>query len=292
MPEMPEVETIRRDVIKKALRKTVDSLEINYAKIVKSPIQIFKKALIGNQFKSIDRIGKLLIVKIDKSPYYLLLHLKMTGQIIYRKQNRLLIGGHSNGIRDKDVEINSLPNKHTHVIFNFSDGSKFFFNDMRKFGYLKIVNEDELKKIKEQYGIEPLTKKFTFENLKSVLKNRKTNIKAVLLNQKLVSGLGNIYVDEVLFKSKILPNRPAQYLKEQEIKAIIENANQIILKAIKYRGTTFSNYMDASGRKGNYSQFLRVFGHQGEKCSDCGQGLVTKIKIAGRGTHFCSKCQV
>ncbi len=293
MPELPEVETIRRDVIKKLLNKKIVRVESSYKKIVKSNFKIFRKILVNNYFYKANRIGKLLILELGDKKNYLLIHLKMTGQVIYTDNDKLLAGGHSMGDNKKIPGIgDSLPNKHTHIIFDFQDGSKMYFNDMRKFGYLKIVNKNELDEIKAGYGIEPMTKEFNFENLKEILKNRKTSIKAFLLNQKQVSGLGNIYVDEVLFMAKVRPDRLAGKLNTREIKDIIKYVNSILKKAIKYRGTTFSNYADTSGKKGNYTKFLKVFGRIGDTCPGCKNGLIIKKKIAGRGTHFCSKCQV
>ena len=203
-----------------------------------------------------------------------------------------MVGGHSlsSGSYEKSVG-GKLPNKHTRAIFYFSGGGKLFFNDLRKFGYLKLVKKDELLEIlKNNYGPEPLTPEFNFENLKNILHNRRISIKAALLNQKLVSGLGNIYVDETLFASKILPTRIANEVNPEEIKRLVKEANRIIKKAIDYRGTTFSNYVDSTGKKGNFSQFLQVYGRGKEKCLVCGQPL-SKVKLAGRGTHYCKNCQ-
>lgn len=291
MPELPEVETIRRDVVKKIINKKIKKVEVGYEKIIKSDLVLFKKILLHNFFSEADRIGKLLILKLGDKKNYLLIHLKMTGQIIYASGKELIAGGHNLGKGKKIPGIgDSLPNKHTHVIIDFQDKSKIYFNDFRKFGYMKLVDKKELGKIKADYGIEPLTEKFNFKNLKKVLNGRKTSIKAALLNQKLVSGLGNIYVDETLFMAKIRPDRLAGDLSDKEIKNIIRYADKIIEKAIKYRGTTFSNYADTSGKRGNYTEFLKVFGKNGQPCPAC-NGPIIKKRIAGRGTHFCPKCQ-
>jgi formamidopyrimidine-DNA glycosylase len=293
MPELPEVETIRRDVVNKLLNKKIIKVESGYKKIIKTNFKIFKKFLVNNYFRKADRIGKLLILEIGDKENFLLIHLKMTGQIIYTDKHELFAGGHSVGNNKKIAGVgDSLPNKHSHVIFNFQDGSKMYFNDMRKFGYLKIVNKKELGTIKAGYGIEPMTKEFNFGNLKERLKNKKTTIKAFLLNQKQVSGLGNIYVDEILFMAKVKPDRLAGKLKTQEIKDIIKYSDKILKKSIEYRGTTFSNYVDTGGKKGNYTKFLKVFGRTGEVCPGCKKELIVKKKIAGRGAHFCPKCQV
>jgi formamidopyrimidine-DNA glycosylase len=155
---------------------------------------------------------------------------------------------------------------------------------------MKIVDADNLKKIKNNYGIEPLTSNFKFSEFKKVFFKKKINVKALLLNQKLLSGIGNIYADEILFDANINPKMAAGKLLIKQIEAIYRSVKKIIKKAIKHRGTTFSDYRDTSGRKGNFSRFLRVYGREGEKCVKCGNPI-KKIKLGGRGTRFCEKCQ-
>jgi formamidopyrimidine-DNA glycosylase len=290
MPEMPEVETIRRD-LSALLGKKITALKILSPKSASHSAAFFEKSLLGNKLIKVDRRGKLLILSISNG-LFLLIHLKMTGQLIYQSKNLKVVGGHSlsSGSYEKSVG-GKLPNKHTRAIFNFSSGGVLYFNDLRKFGYLKLVKKDELEKIlKNNYGPEPLSSEFTAEKLKKIFKTRKTNIKAVLLNQKLISGLGNIYVDEALFAAKIRPTRPANKIKPKEIERLVKETNKLIKFAIKHRGTTFSNYVDSKGKKGNFSQFLKVYGRGKEKCLVCGNPII-KIKIAGRGTHYCQNCQ-
>ena len=290
MPELPEVETIKRDLEKSIIGLEIKSLIFKSDKEIKNKKNLFNKILIDNKFKSVERIGKLLIFKLGEG-YFLLIHLKMTGQLIFCSKNKFIAGGHSlkKGSLTESVGGN-LPNRYTRVVFNFKNGSKLFFNDLRRFGYLKLVKKEDLKEIILKYGIEPLKEDFNLENLKKVLKNRKTNIKSILLNQNLISGIGNIYNDEILFDAGIRPDRSASKIKTEEMKRIISSANKIIKKAIESRGTTFSDYTDGEGRRGNFSNFLKVYGREGEKCKKCG-GVVKKIKLAGRGTYFCPKCQ-
>lgn len=299
MPELPEVETIKNDLKKAILNKKIADIIVSKKSVVKSPFNGFIKILKKNNFKDISRIGKLLIFEIRRAAAngahpnkfnkedkkYLLIHLKMTGQLVYREKNKCIAGGH-----EAPGGIGKLPNKYSHAVFNFQDGSSLYFNDMRRFGYLKIVGEDELKKIKNKFGIEPLTKNFTFEKFKEIFKKKKKNIKAILMDQALIAGIGNIYADEILFKAKIKPARIAASLKDDEMKKIFNAANEILKKAIKFRGTTFSDFVDSQGRKGNFSGILKVYGREGEKCFRCG-GVVKKIKLGGRGTRFCEKCQ-
>lgn len=284
MPELPEVETIRQDLRAKIIGLKIKNIEVRNQKSVRGETDVFCSVLKGNSIKEIDRIGKLLIFQLAKSGQYMLTHLKMTGQLIYSFRGGRVAGGHS---LDKGDGLES--SKHTHVIISFSDGSQLQFNDMRKFGYLQLVNSKELEKIKAGYGIEPGKENFSLADLKKVFANRKTNIKAVLLNQKLISGIGNIYADEILFAAKVKPTRIANSLSETEIKKIHKASLEIIKKAIKNRGTTFSNYRDADGQKGNFSRFLQVYERAGLKCLRC-SGIIKKIKLAGRGTHFCD-CQ-
>jgi len=290
MPELPEVETIKRD-LNALVNKKIVAFKLLSPKTASHSAAFFKKSLVGQKLIDIQRRGKLLIL-VMQNGLYLLIHLKMTGQLIYQSRETKIIGGHSlsSGSYEKSVG-GKLPNKHTRAIFNFSGGGQLFFNDLRKFGYLKLVKKEELDKIlQNNYGPEPLTPEFTATKLKNILKSRKTNIKAVLLNQKLIAGLGNIYVDEALFATKIKPTRPANKVKAEEIEVLVRESNKLIKKAINHRGTTFNNYVDSKGKKGNFSQFLQVYGRKGEKCLVCG-GPISRIKLAGRGTHYCPNCQ-
>jgi formamidopyrimidine-DNA glycosylase len=183
-----------------------------------------------------------------------------------------------------------LPNKWSHIILEFKNSARLFYNDIRRFGYLKIVGAEELEKIKKRYGIEPLTPNFTFANFKKVFLHRRVAIKVLLLNQQLIAGLGNIYVDEVLFQAKVYPQHQASSLTAAEISRIFKVISLILTKAITYRGTTFNNYIDTAGRKGGFVDFLQVYGRAGQKCFRCG-GVVKKIRLGGRGTHYCEKCQ-
>lgn len=268
MPELPEVETIRRDLTKKILHKKISHLEIRKRKIIKSNFLNFKKILLKNSFTKINRIGKLLIFHLADNKNYLLAHLRMTGQLIYQQTG-----------------------KYTRVIFIFSDQSKLYFNDLRQFGYLKIVQKPELDKIISKYGIEPLTKNFTKEKFTQIIKNKKISIKSVLLDQALISGIGNIYADESCFAAKINPKKISNKLSAKEANNLFLAIKKIIKKAISNRGTSFRNYVDATGQKGNFTQKLMVYGRAGEKCLLCKKGMIIKIKINGRGTSYCSFCQ-
>jgi len=297
MPELPEVETIRRDLAKTVIGREITDLQLFFSKTAKNDAAFFINSLKNKKFETLDRVGKLLIFKIkntakEKENKYLLIHLKMTGQLILVGKQEKIAGGHSLGDSSFETAVGGdLPNKHTRAVFSFKNGYQLFFNDLRKFGYLKVVDEAELARIIEQgYGPEPLTKNFTFEYLTTVLKNKKISIKGFLLNQKLIAGLGNIYVDESLYLAGVRPERAAGSLKKSEIQALHEAINKVIAQAIKYRGTTFNSYVDSSGRKGNFSRLLHVYGRSKEACFKCGKPIQKK-KLAGRGTHYCPHCQ-
>ena len=172
----------------------------------------------------------------------------------------------------------------------FADGARLHFNDLRAFGYMKIVQKEEMERVKERFGIEPLTTSFTLAEFTNRLKERKTSIKAALMNQALFAGLGNIYADESCFAAGIRPARRAVALTRQEIKRLYEAIQRVLKRAIKERGTTFNNYLDPYGRKGNFIKQLKVYGRGGEACKRC-QTTLKKIKVAGRGTVFCPRCQ-
>ena len=292
MPELPEVETIIRDLRKRILGIKIFDIEVLLPRIVKNTKVNFKKKLINNRFLNIERIGKLIVIKLERGGF-LLVHLKMTGQLIYQKGKKIIAGGHSEGnVRPvpSEVEGVTLPNKWTRVVLTFQDKSKLYFNDLRTFGYLRIVDNKELEVVKSKFGVEPLGIELTLNLFKEKIKPRKTSIKVVLLNQQIIAGLGNIYVDEILFRAGLRPTRKASGLKNKELEAIYKAIRPILRQAIKARGTTFNNFVDADGHVGNFISRLKVYGRAGEKCKKCGS-KIKKIKVAGRGTHFCAQCQ-
>jgi len=156
---------------------------------------------------------------------------------------------------------------------------------------MKIVDAKELERALAAFGPEPLSPEFTLKELRKILKNKKTSIKQLLMNQKFIAGIGNIYADEACFLAKIKPVRKAASLTESEIKSLYNGIKKILKLAIKKRGTTFNNYRDADGHKGNFVKYLKVYGREGEKCKRCRHGIIQKVRLGGRGTHFCPKCQ-
>lgn len=291
MPELPEVETIRRDLERVVLHKQIADVEVHLGRVVRTGFLRFIATLQDNHFVRIHRTGKLLQFELAHGDF-LLVHLKMTGQLICQLPESanalsagLIVGGHPM------AEISNLPNKYTHVEFSFEDGTKLFFNDVRTFGYLELVNAEERKEIVNKFGIEPLTENFLLEDFQNIFQNKKASIKALLLNQQLIAGIGNIYADEICFRAKVLPDLSAKELTSAQIKRIFNATNSIMQKAVQKRGTTFSDYVDASGKKGGYLDYLKVYQRDGRLCLRCEEVKIEKIRVAGRGTHFCPNCQ-
>lgn len=297
MPELPEVETIRRDLAERLPGRKIAAIEIFSAKTALPSAAFLKRHLSGRRIVGVDRRGKLLIIRLKPlkgSPDNLLIHLKMTGQLIYIGPQSRIAGGHSLSAARQGFEAavgGILPNAYTRAVITLSPQATLYFNDLRKFGYIKLATEAELVKIiAANYGPEPLTADFTRASLEKALAGKKVKVKAALLDQKRIAGLGNIYVDESLFAAGISPLRLAKDVSPEEVKKLHGVINKIIKKAILHRGTTFSDYRDSRGKKGNFSAFLQVYGRHGQACPNCGQPL-KKAKVAGRGTHYCPDCQ-
>lgn len=278
MPELPEVETIKRQLFGKIVGKKIKSVEVLTPRLIKAPLGNFKKAVLDSTIKNVQRRAKLLIIDLS-SGYSLLIHLKMTGQLIYQlpRHPELVSGSH----------------KHAHIVYTFSDGSKLFHNDLRKFGFVKLLKTEETPRYleKEKYGPEPLEKKFTVGVFKNLLSTRlRQKIKSALMDQSFVAGIGNLYADEICFYAKVAPARIISDLKDAEIKKLFQGIKKILLQAIARHGSSVDKYVDAEGKQGEFAPFLKVYGREGEKCSRCG-GTIKRIKLGGRGTHFCPKCQ-
>ena len=286
MPELPEVETVRLQLKHKILGKTIDSVKIFHMRTVEHN-HSFGKKLKGKQFADIDRVGKLMIFSFkDENNLFLLAHLKMTGQFFFvDKKGEVAGGGHS--MTAADIK---LPHKHTRVAFHFTDGTTLYFNDMRLFGYTKLANTREVAKAREGFGPEPIDPEFDVDWFTEKLKRRNTPIKAALLDQSFVAGLGNIYVDEALWRAKVQPMRKASLVTKKEAAAIAAASGDVMNESIAIGGTTFQSFADTDGHAGNFSAYLKVFGKQGEACSRCGT-VILKTRCAGRGTHYCPSCQ-
>jgi len=278
MPELPEVETIRRQLNRLIVDKKIKSVKVRLPKIVKAPLPAFRRALVGAKIKTVARRAKIFAITLDNG-WSMLIHLKLTGQMVYQK-----IGSKEQKTSDK----------YTHVIFRFSDGSRLLFNDLRQFGYIKLIKTRDLDNyfLREKFGPEPLDKKFTPVSFKAILRRRpKAKIKSWLMDQKNIAGIGNIYSDEILFAAKVHPLRRVETLSLPEVKNIFGAIKKILLRAIKYRGTSAENYLDAFGQKGKFLPKLAVYGKEGQKCVKCKHQIV-RIKINSRSAHFCPNCQI
>ncbi len=285
MPELPEVETLAVDLDAQLRGKVISRLElIGKHSIVKNHWPSFKKSLEGKKIIRIFRRAKMVV--IDLGDQVLLIHLKMTGQLIYVLKKNIIVGGHpivSTGI--------NVPNAFTRFVLYFKDGAVLYFNDIRKFGWIKLLTRDEFEVLDQSTGVEPLGRQFTYLFFSRMLERRKnTTIKAALLDQKQLVGLGNIYVDEVLFRSGVRPTRRVATLGESERKKLFQAIPYILKKSISKRGTTFRTFLDSKGERGNFMSFLKVYGRNGKQCPQCG-AEIQKTRVAGRGSHWCKNCQ-
>lgn len=283
MPELPEVETIVRDLNEKLKNKKIVAVKSLDKKVFYlTPRDV--KNILGKKIKAVKRRAKMIIIELADS--YLIIHLKMTGQLVYQSKTSLITGG--NPIVNQDKK---LPNKFSRVIFKFNNNGILYFNDVRRFGWIKLMARDKFVDFNGRLGVEPLNPYFTLEYFNQVLSRKyRTSIKQVLLDQKYISGIGNIYADESLFIARIKPFRKVNALRAAEIKKLWQAIPKILKYAIKHRGTSFNDYVDAQGRAGNFVKYLKVYGRAGEKCKNCGQ-TVKKMKLGGRGTHWCDSCQ-
>ena len=273
MPEMPEVETVRRTLLPLIKGKTIKEVTVWYPKIITGDAKEFARQLTGKKIENIDRYAKYLLIRLSNN-LTIVSHLRMEGK--YRL-----------------VKINTKKDKHDHVQIVFKDNSALRYNDVRKFGRMQLIKtgtEREKTGI-GKLGVEPNSAAFTVSYLQNGLARKKKNIKNTLLDQSIVAGLGNIYVDEVLWETKIHPLSQANAIPAEKIAQLHDNINSLIELAIAERGTTVHTYLDANGKTGGFQKMLQVYGHKGEPCVRCGTPL-EKIKVNGRGTTFCPKCQV
>jgi len=282
MPELPEVETIKLGLQDKIIGLKISDIEVRVAKIFQGD----PKEVISAKIKNINRRAKILIFDLDNDKS-LVIHLKLTGQLVYHKNGASAIFGHPIPFAGT-----TLPSKTTHVIFTFSGGSKLFYNDVRKFGWIKVVATDQVPKLQimTEFGPEPLTPEFTEEKFKEIILRKKTPIKLVLMDQVQIAGVGNIYANEALFLAKIHPQKKANTLSNKEITKLYKSLFLVLREGIKYGGSSENAYVDALGGLGKMQEYLRVYGKTGEKCPKC-KDVIKRIALGGRGTFFCPKCQ-
>jgi len=293
MPELPEVETVRSGLERLITGRIVQDTTFDTQKSFPNSPEDTKAFLIGARIKSIHRRGKVLTIDLS-SNYSLVIHLKMTGQLVFidsharLKSKKRFGAGHPN----KSL-LGDLPDKSTRVKLTFEDGSALYFNDQRKFGWMRLLPTVEVPEIDffKRLGPEPLQSTFTRELFTERLMRRKqSRIKAVLLDQSVIAGIGNIYADESLWAAKIHPETRVILISRSKLRALHEAIINILRLSIEKGGSTDRNYVDAEGKKGSYIQFAKVFRKEGKQCERC-QSTIVKIRSAGRGTHLCPRCQ-
>jgi len=286
MPELPEVETVRKYLQKEAVGEEIKSVEVLKPKIVKEiPATSFKKKLKNQKINKVRRRGKYLLIDLDD--YTLVSHLRMEGYYHFNEKPQ-----HPVTKKKTIAHFVNLEKKHDHIIFKFKSGRILSYNDSRQFGTMELVNlkdENSLKGVAKQ-GLEPGDEKLDVDYFIKETHNRKVAIKKILLEQTTISGLGNIYVDECLFASYIHPLTPVSLLSGKEIKLLLKEINIIIKEAIKMGGTTISSFTPDGEKIGFFQQQLKVYQRKGKPCLRC-ETLIEKIVVGGRGTHFCPQCQ-
>ena len=284
MPELPEVQTVVNHLAGNIIGKVFFDSEVKAPKMVSRG---FQQKLKGRKVIGVERRAKMIVINLSKE--YLLVHLKMTGQLVFvDKEGKATGGGHP--ITSEDFKIHEV-GRFTHIILNFKDGSRLLFHDVRKFGWMKLASQAELEAISERHGVEPLSKDFSLKKFKEILGRRPNlKIKQLLLDQSLIAGIGNIYADESLFAAGIRPNRRSGILQDIEITKLHQAIIKNLKAAIKLGGTSVNTFVSSSGQRGKFVEKLQVYGRGGKRCFNC-NSILQKIKLAGRGTVYCPKCQ-
>lgn len=289
MPELPEVQTIVNELSKDIKGEVIKDVWAGKKKLIRNiSFTKFKETIKDKKIIDIRRRAKYIIIELSNN-YILLVHLKMTGHFLLGKwkiENDKAIPIIKGPIKDDKY------NQYVHIIFYLDNKKELGFSDLRQFGKIELYTKEEFKNIKEvnSLGVEPLTSEFTLDYLKKIVRSKKTNIKTLLLDQKKIAGIGNIYASEILFLAKVNPLRSTETLTDKEIKEIYNAINIILNKALKLLGTSISDYRRVSGEKGDYQNHTLVYGKKGKKCPDC-DGTIKYVKIAQRGTFYCPLCQ-
>ena len=273
MPELPEVQTTINGLKKKVLNRAFLDIWTDTPKLFKKPdFETFRKKIKNKKIINIKRRGKNIIFELSEG-YFLLVHLKMTGHFLYDKY-------------DEEDPMNSF----IRVKFFLDNNKLLALSDLRKFAKIQLLTKEEIKKELKHLGIEPLSADFTFEKFKAIIKSKKGRIKQVLMDQKDIVGIGNIYADEILWRAKIHPEKKPADLSSEEVKRMYKAIKEILLKALKLGGTSTSDYRNIKGRKGFFERELKVYRKEGQRCPRCGS-IIERKKIAQRSAHFCPVCQ-
>lgn len=285
MPELPEVETIRLGLQKYLVGHKILEVEVKIPKLFEGN----PKEIIGSKVLAARRFGKGLVIDLSNR-YSLAIHIKLTGQLIYRNE------------KTKNIEVSSkvgtVPSKFTHVIFELDKGAHLYYNDIRRFGWIKVVKTSEVQNLPffKGMGPEPSVAKamegqaLTLDKFKSILSKSNVAVKPLIMDQKRIGGIGNIYANDALYLAKIDPKRPAKTLSSTEAKSLFSSIHKVMEKGMKYGGSSELTYVNVLGQEGEYQRHTLVYGRQGDICERDG-GRIKKYFLGGRGTYFCPKCQ-
>lgn len=280
MPELPEVETIKLGLQKYLVGHKIEGVEIKVAKLFEGKA----KDVVGAKVKDVRRFGKGLVIDLSNGNS-LAIHIKLTGQLIYRDNK-------TSKIKISPKVGEEIPNKFTHLIFKLDKYSWLYYNDRRRFGWIKVIPTERVGEFPffKNMGPEPF-KDLTFDKFNAIISGKQTAIKPLLMDQTRIGGIGNIYANEALFIAGIDPKRPAKTLKEKEKRDLYQGILKSMEKGMKYGGASELNFVNALGQEGEYQYHTLAYGHKGEKCSKNDGGVIQKIFLGGRGTFFCPKHQ-
>lgn len=286
MPELPEVETVRKGLEKYVVGHTIESVDVRKPKMFQGEISHVK----GAKVTAVRRFGKGLVIDLSNN-YSLAIHIKLTGQLIYR-------GKDEPNVINTDMKRvgKELPNSWTHIIFHLDKGATLFYNDIRQFGWIKVISTDEVNELPffKGLGLEfPLVKKegsLTEEDFAAILSKSKTAVKPLIMDQQKMAGVGNIYANDALYMAHIDPKRPANSLSREEVKSLYNAILKVLQKGLEEGGASELTFVNALGESGNYQNHAQVYDKEGEKCKRDGT-LIKKITLGGRGTYFCPTCQ-
>jgi formamidopyrimidine-DNA glycosylase len=286
MPELPEVESIRKQLDKFLKGHKIESVEVKNRRIFQGD----EKEIVGAKFVNAERFGKVTVLNLSNQKS-LLIHVKMTGQLIYR-------GPNLKPAPKMSLKVSGgVPGPHTHVIFNLDSGGVLYYNDLRRFGWLKIVDSSKLKVQSEflgKLGPEPF-RDLTFEYFAEILGKTRRTIKVLVMDQQKIAGVGNIYANDALFLARIAPTRPANSLSQKEAKKLFDAIHTVLEKGMKYGGSSENSFVTPDGQEGEYQRHTLVYGRQGQMCTNpaCRQAgaKIQKVQLGGRGTYFCPNCQ-
>ena len=294
MPELPEVETIVRELDRVLPGKKITAVSVLRAKSFIGD----EKELVGKTIGSVERRSKMTVVGFSHYPKKLVIHLKMTGQLIYLSGTHRVVGGPARrryasriaGGHPTPDWVNELPSKSTRIVMELDNGAKLFFNDLRVFGWMKIIQNSEFRIQESRMPPDVTSEEFTVEYFAKVLGKSGRPIKLVLMDQAKFGGVGNIYANDALYLARISPKRKAKEITEKEEGELYEAVKKVINLGIKYGGASVDKYVDAAGMGGKYQEHFLVYGRNGQKCTR-DRDVIKKIKLGGRGTYYCPGCQ-